>query len=533
VTGTSRLLITFFLICGLGWTGAAAAQCLLANPSFELPGSGATFAGWNQFGPTGFSTEASHGQRAARVTGPNSGNWDVSGYWQPQSTTPGERWVASVRALNTLAKPLAGGSQAILNIEWRDAGGILLTYESHPVATSASPTDQWIDFSVVSGPAPAGTATARMLLGVLQGPTDPQPEVLYDQATFDPAGPPSLDDRQWNDFPGGRTISFSGRPWRVKGPGYYGPGPNLFCDAPGCTWVDGNGRLHLTVQNISGQWYSTEVVAEEALGYGDYIFTTRGRLDLIDPQVVFGLFLWQYDRCYDPGRVWWNPFNEIDVEFSRWGIPSSDIGQFVAQPYDYPGNISRFDAAFAADEVTSHAFRWLSDRVEYRSWRGAPLDEAPGTLIHSWTYTGPHIPRPEQPRVHLNLWKIAGTPAAAQEVVLDAFTFVPEDSVLVSVPWPGTGDARARQLAPARPNPFAGSTRIRFTLPHAGHADLAVYDIGGRRVRTLASGVLAAGDHIATWDGRDASGLAPAPGLYLYRLSTGRTVETGRMILLR
>jgi hypothetical protein len=530
---TSGFLIAAILACGLGRAAAAPAQCLLANPSFELPGAGATFGGWNQFGPTGSSTEASHGQRAARVSGPNTGGWAVSGFWQPLDTAPGERWIASVRAWNRASKPLSGGSQAILNIEWRDGGDDLISYESHTIADAATPTEEWVDFSVESGAAPAGTVQARLLLGVLQGPTDPQPEVLYDEATLDAAGPPTLDDIQWNDFPGGRTIMFSGRPWRVKGPGYYGPGPNLFCNSTSCVWVDANDRLHLTLQPLSGQWYSTEVAAEQALGYGDYVFTTVGRLDQLDPQVVFGLFLWQYGPCYDTALLWWNPYNEIDVEFSRWGNPAGDIAQFVAQPFDYPGNIQRFDASFSNDELTSHAFRWLADRVEFRSWRGGPQDEAPGNMIHAWTYTGPHLPRPGQPRVHLNLWRFADPPGTPQEVVLHAFTFEPADSSVVDVSWPAGPPGAGRLLAAAQPNPFARSTRIRYTLPRGAQTELAVYDITGRRIRTLVSGVQPAGPHEVTWDGFDDAGRRPQPGIYLYRLNSGTGSETGRAVLLR
>lgn len=510
----------------------ARAQCLLANPSFELTGSGTTFGGWNQFGPTGSSSVAYHGHRSARVSGPNSGNWDVAGYWQALDTAPGESWLASVHVWNTSTQPLSGQSTAILNIEWRDGASNLISYESHTVADASSPTDAWLDFAVQSGPAPAGAAKTRLLLAVLQGPADPQPVVRFDQATFDPAGPPALDDVQWNDFPGARTVSFSGRDWRVKGPGYYGPGPNLFSDATNAVWVDASDRLHLKLQNLSGQWYSSEVALEQALGYGDYVFTTVGRLDQLDPAVVFGLFLWQYGSCWDGAYLWWNAFNEIDVEFSRWGNPSADIAQFVAQPYDYPGNIQRFDAAFSNGELTSHAFRWTADTVAFRSWRGGPQDEAPGTLIHAWTYTGPHIPRPEQPRVHLNLWRPGNPPPAAQEVVLDAFTFVPEDPGVVAVPWPGPAVAGSGWLAPARPNPMAASTRIGYVLPHETRVALAVYDVGGRRVRHLADGVQTAGAHVATWDGRDDSGRRPRPGVYLIRLSAGAHVETGRVVLL-
>ena len=316
----------------------------------------------------------------------------------------------------------------------------------------------------------------------------------------------------------------------MKGPGYYGPGPSLFCDTEGCVWVDIDDRLHVTIQQISGSWYSTEVALEPALGYGDYIFTTAGQLDALDPHAVLGLFTWEYGPCWDSSYLWWNPYNEIDVEFSYWTDPGSDIGQFVAQPYDYPGNISRFDASFGVGELASHAFRWLPDRVEFRSWRGGPGAEAPENMIHSWTYTGPHIPRPEQPRVHINLWQVNGPPAVYQEVVIDEFTFIPEGATS-DTQQPGS--EMAGRLAVARPNPFNACATIEYTLEKGGVAEIAVYDVSGRHVRTLVNSYVPAGVHEVVWDGRNDSGGRVASGLYFYRLRTGDVSETRKMILLR
>lgn len=508
----------------------ATAQCIIANPSFEIGGSGSqVFGGWNQFGVVGSVSNAPHGSKAARVTGPNLGGWDVSAFWQAFDTAPGERWEASVQGWHTAVNPLTGQNKAILNIEWRDGGGNLISYESYDVATAATPVDEIQNFTVVSGPAPSGTVKTRLLLGVLQSPSDPVPDVYYDVAQFNEIGPPSIDDIQWNDFPGGRTISFSGYDWRVKGPGVYGPGPNRFDDGVDAVWVDEGDRLHMTIQNNFGNWFSTEIALVDPLGYGDYIFTTVGRLDLLDPNAVLGLFVWQYGPCYDPAYLWWNPYNEFDIEFSRWGDPSDDIAQFVAQPFDWPGNLSRFDAAFADGEITSHAFRWLPDRVECRSWRGGPGDEASSVQIHAWTYTGPHIPRPEQPRVHINLWHI-NPPASDQEVVLDAFTFVPEDE---PTPVGDTPLATRSSLADARPNPFNPSTAIGYTMPSDGFADIVIYDVRGKRVHTLVSGRAAAGYNEVVWDGRDDSGNRVASGVYLYQLRTRGVVETKKMVLLK
>lgn len=82
----------------------------------------------------------------------------------------------------------------------------------------------------------------------------------------------------------------------------------------------------------------------------------------------------------------------------------------------------------------------------------------------------------------------------------------------------GTAAARLRLAAPS-PNPSRGATTLAFELPRSGEVALDVYDLAGRHVRSLASGAHAAGAHRATWDGRDASGAASRPGVYLVRLA--------------
>ncbi len=533
---TVRLRAAVLLTLGvISWGGGARAQCMLAHPSFETPGtSGASFQGWNQFGVVSSTSVCSHGASAAIVRGPNTGTWNVSGYWQNLDTHPGQQWFASVVVSHSSTQPLTGQSQAIVNIEWRDINGALISYESHVAASASTPTNAFRVFSVTSQPAPAGTVSTHFLLGVLQSPTDPVPEVTYDQATFYSLGPPTHQELQWLDCPGGRTITFGARTWRVKGPGYYGPGPNSFSTAASAIWVDPSGKLHMTIQKVGNAWYSTEVILEEALGYGDYIFTTRGRLDTLDPHTVLGMFLWEYGACYNPADGWWNPYNEIDIEYSRWNVPGNPVGQYVAQPYDTPGNIFRFDRVFSTDEVTSHAFRWLPNRVEYRSWRGGPGDESPSTLTSSWTYVGQQLPRPEEPRVHVNLWQFAGSPSTNQEVVFDSFTFVPPCSAppcgIVAVEPPA--DARSR---PATPGAivFHASATIHYVAEMSERVTVTVYDLQGRRTRALVSDVLPAGPHDFVWDGRDDAGRRVPAGMYVCRVRSSTATAHYRMVLAR
>ncbi|NNE43306.1 MAG: T9SS type A sorting domain-containing protein, partial [Gemmatimonadetes bacterium] len=313
----------------------------------------------------------------------------------------------------------------------------------------------------------------------------------------------------------------------------FGPGPNSFCDSAACTWVDGSGRLHMTIQDDAGFWQSTELALEDALGYGDYIFTTVGRLDTLDEHTVLGLFLWQYNACWDPAYLWWNSQNEADIEYSRWGDPANpDVGNFTVQPV-VPGNQSTYPVTFSDGEITSHAFRWLPDRMEYRAWRGGPDDEAVSPVIHAWTYTGGYLPRPDRPRIHINLWYIFNPPAGDQEVVFDDFRFVPEDSPAVSVPV-GPETAAAGRVLTVGPNPFRNATDVRFRIRQPGRVELSVHDVAGRRVRTLLDRTLPAGDHVATWNAGTRPDVAsPAPGVYFVRLRVGSAVETRRVVRLR
>lgn len=85
----------------------------------------------------------------------------------------------------------------------------------------------------------------------------------------------------------------------------------------------------------------------------------------------------------------------------------------------------------------------------------------------------------------------------------------------------------------ASPNPFFGGSRIDFTLARADRGDLSVFDLSGRRVRTIKSGAIEAGVHRFNWDGRDDHGQPAAAGVYFVRLSTDRLNLESKMVKLR
>ena len=81
------------------------------------------------------------------------------------------------------------------------------------------------------------------------------------------------------------------------------------------------------------------------------------------------------------------------------------------------------------------------------------------------------------------------------------------------------------------PNPFAGMTTIRFTLPETATVSVTVYDISGKLVDTVVeTGQLYPGNHDLIWDGRTASGEPATAGIYFCRLSTPDSTITLRML---
>lgn len=96
-----------------------------------------------------------------------------------------------------------------------------------------------------------------------------------------------------------------------------------------------------------------------------------------------------------------------------------------------------------------------------------------------------------------------------------------------------TPEPQGLVLAQNFPNPFNPTTTISFSLDVAADVELAVYDVRGGFVRTLAQGRRDAGPHEIQWDGRDANGNSVATGVYLYRLTTPSTTLTRKMVLLK
>ncbi len=97
---------------------------------------------------------------------------------------------------------------------------------------------------------------------------------------------------------------------------------------------------------------------------------------------------------------------------------------------------------------------------------------------------------------------------------------------------PGSTPKVCRML-PATPNPFNPATTLHFELSKLGPVKLEIYDLAGRRLRTLIDSEREAGSHKVTWRGDDDRGHSLASGVYFARLQAEGLRQTTKLVLAR
>ena len=83
----------------------------------------------------------------------------------------------------------------------------------------------------------------------------------------------------------------------------------------------------------------------------------------------------------------------------------------------------------------------------------------------------------------------------------------------------------------SRPNPFAARATIRFNLAETGQVSLVIYDVSGRLIKTLANGVMDAGENTLVWNATDNSGNRVGGGIFWMQMSTHDGYVSGKKML--
>jgi hypothetical protein len=199
---------------------AGVSQAQLTNPSFEVPGSTTVFDAWEQF-ENAFPdfAIARTGTVGVKLFGNGNGAFNAAGVFQEKVASAGDAWEASAWVRNDSSDPIQADNFAAINIEWRDAAGALISFDTMQVANASTPTNAWTEHTLTAV-APVNTAKARIVLIHLQGAALAPGAVFFDDANLQQT-----------------TISGLANPgFELLGPG--GPVPFQFWNAFGNTFSD-------------------------------------------------------------------------------------------------------------------------------------------------------------------------------------------------------------------------------------------------------------------------------------------------------
>ena len=83
------------------------------------------------------------------------------------------------------------------------------------------------------------------------------------------------------------------------------------------------------------------------------------------------------------------------------------------------------------------------------------------------------------------------------------------------------------------PNPFNPSTKIRFDIAIQSKVTMVIYDVLGHEIKSFNVGIKRPGTYELTWDGKNNAGAAVPSGAYIYNVTSGQSIATGKMMLMR
>jgi hypothetical protein len=81
------------------------------------------------------------------------------------------------------------------------------------------------------------------------------------------------------------------------------------------------------------------------------------------------------------------------------------------------------------------------------------------------------------------------------------------------------------------PNPFSEQLNISFMLENTTHVEIDILSINGRKIKSVITGQLPAGEHTVSWDGTSSEGRNMPSGMYFYMLKTNNNQFSGKALL--
>jgi hypothetical protein len=260
---------------------------------------------------------------------------------------------------------------------------------------------------------------------------------------------------------------------------------------------------------------------------------------LANPSFDFDLSGWNaFGNAYYDGRDWALRTTTGAAKLYGTFVEGNDSGMFQQFPAD-PGSIWKFDAytltTCRESPIQPGNGCILLAKLLFKDAAGNGTGASEAVIVDQTSPLG------KWTRHSLYGTAPAGTDSVAAYILFvqsfpeeQGAAFI-DDVLLYDISTVGIdeGEVGGLTLHQNVPNPFNPTTRIAFELPRTQEVEIFVYNVAGRRVVTLHDGVLPAGPHAVTWDGRTADGSMAASGTYWYLVSTPDGQSSRSMVLLK
>lgn len=274
------------------------------------------------------------------------------------------------------------------------------------------------------------------------------------------------------------------------------------CGPAGC-------REEIYAYGLRNPWRISFDPATDQLWAADVGQNAYEEIDLIEAGNNYGWNVMEGMHCYEPSTG----CDQSGLTLPVWEYPHSQ-GQSVTGGYVYRG-----------DRVPGLVGAYVyADFVSGRIW-ALRLD-------------GDEVDNVELANTSLGI-STFGVDAEGELYLASFGGFGSEGRIYRFASDVGTGTAetvptKAHHFGESYPNPFRTAVTIPYVLGASAHVSLDVYDVTGRRVRTLRTERHEAGNHTVRWRGLDDAGMRLPGGVYVFRLSVGNTVaDTERVVYVR
>ena len=329
------------------------------------------------------------------------------------------------------------------------------------------------------------------------------------------------------------------------GPGHADDHLNLAADSQGRVFAvtkDDFDRLHVHRRNVDGTWTTRQDIAISA--------TNRGIVMVDDNDDSVWVLYANRDRS--PAVIEYRRARSGTLEFGEgvdFIVSTADLDDVTGLKQPMPSGSLVAIATRADQTAWSNAFDPPdpSGLTAHRT-AGSGIDRTTPAVALLWDEPGlgdPDSYRVYRSRSRGDFERIDTSPVRESRFV---DTDPPAERLCYKVTAVHAGvesaptNERCIDLAPAdplaqlrlraRPNPFNPRTRITFRLTQPSHVRLALRDVRGRHIATLADRMFESGDLAVEWSGVDAAGRPVAAGTYFAILEVGEHVEGRKITLL-